>query len=134
MTLKIVRDSIDLGIVTANESAMREFYQELLGLEEVGEVPIEKVGRIIKLQCGTSVIKLFVLNDPPQADAAANHYLAVTGLRYFTIHIGNLRQVIEECRVKGVNIVNDIVEPRPGVMAALIADPDGNTVELMESA
>ena len=134
MTLKIARDSIDLGIVTTNEPAMREFYQQLLGLEDIGEVSIGKIGRIIKLQCGMSTIKLFVLTEPPEADAAAGHYLAATGLRYFTIHIGNLRETVEACRAQGVVIVNDIVEPRHGVLAALIADPDGNTVELMETA
>jgi len=133
MTLKITRDSIDLGIVTTNEAAMRAFYQQLLGLEEVGEVPIGKTGRIIKLQCGSSIIKLFVLAELPQNDAAASHYLAATGLRYFTIYIGNLRETVEACRAQGVVIVNDIVEPRPGMLAALITDPDGNTVELMET-
>ena len=134
MTLKIARDSIDLGVVTTNGPALREFYQQLLGLEEVGEVSIGKAGRIIKLQCGTSIIKLFILTEPPEADAAASHYLAATGMRYFTIHISNLRETVEACRTKGVVIVNDIVEPRPGVLAALISDPDGNTIELMETA
>lgn len=134
MTLTIAGGCIDLGIVTINETAMRNFYQRLLGLPEVGVVPIGKTGRIIKLQCGNSIIKLFVLADPPKSDVAASHYLAATGLRYFTIHIANLRESVEACRAQGVVIVNDIVEPRPGVLAALIADPDGNTVELMETA
>lgn len=134
MTLKVKDESVDIGIVTTNEAAMRGFYEQLLGLPEVGEVPIGDTGRIVKLQCGGSVIKLFVLAEPPQGDSDSGHYLAATGLRYFTIPVGNLRESVDMCRAAGVVIVNDVVEPRPGLLAALIADPDGNTVELMETA
>lgn len=134
MTLTIVQNAIDLGIVTANEAKMRDFYGRVLGLVLVGEVPIGDTGRILKLQCGGSIIKLFVLGEPPNSDTPASDYLGATGLRYFTIHIANLRDTVAACRVEDVPIVNDVVEPRPGVLAALIADPDGNTVELMETA
>jgi catechol 2,3-dioxygenase-like lactoylglutathione lyase family enzyme len=134
MTLRVAQDAIDLGIVTTNEAKMRDFYERVLGLAIAADVPISNMGRIVKLQCGGSVIKLFVLEEPPESGTPASHYLGATGLRYFTVHIANLRDSIAACRVEGVPIVNDIVEPRPGVLAALIADPDGNTIELMETA
>lgn len=134
MTLKVKDEAVDIGIVTTNEAAMRDFYEGLLGLPPVGEVPIGDTGRIVKLQCGGSIIKLFVLSEAPQDGSGSGHYLAATGLRYFTIPVGNLRESVDMCRAAGAVIVNDVVEPRPGLLAALIADPDGNTVELMETA
>ncbi|MBC2778973.1 VOC family protein [Parasphingopyxis marina] len=132
MTLEPAGGAIDIGIVTVNEAAMRSFYEELLGLPVVGEVPTG-ADRIVKLQCGSSAIKLYVLAAQPEAGSGAGHYLAATGIRYFTIPVRNLRATVETCREAGVSVVTDVVEPRPGLIAALIADPDGNTIELMET-
>jgi glyoxylase I family protein len=132
--IRIAKSAIDMGIVTRDAAPMVDFYHGLLGLPLAGEIQIPGTGRIVRLQCGDSVIKLFVLDRAPCADRPADGYLSTSGLRYFTITIGNIRETIEACRRAGVGIVTDIVQPRPGLLAAMIADPDGNTIELMETS
>lgn len=132
--MKITKGAVDIGLVTVNEPAMLDFYHGLLGLPRAGEVPIPGTGRIVKLQCGDTVLKLFVLDEAPPANRPVGGYLTATGLRYFTITIGNIREVVEACRAAGLAIVNEVVQPRPGLLAAMVQDPDGNTIELMEAA
>ena len=131
MVVKLAKDSIDLGIVTANEDAMIGFYHGLLGLPLAGAVTLPDGARIHRIGCGQSTLRLYIPPTPPRPAADAT-WSAVAGLRYCAILIDNLATVIDECARAGTRIVQDIVEPRPGVRAALIADPDGNVIELMQ--
>jgi len=131
MVVKLARDSIDLGIVTTNEDAMIGFYHGLLGLPLTGAVTLPDGARIRRIGCGQSTLRLYIPPTPPRPAGDAR-WSAVAGLRYCAILIDNLATVIDECARAGTRIVQDIVEPRPGVRAALIADPDGNVIELMQ--
>ncbi len=131
MVVKLARDSIDLGIVTANEDAMIGFYHGVLGLPLIGSVTLPDGARIHRIGCGQSTLRLYIPAATPRPAGDAQ-WSAVTGLRYCAILIDNLATVIDECARAGTRIVQDIVEPRPGVRAALIADPDGNIIELMQ--
>ena len=54
--------------------------------------------------------------------------MAATGLRYVTLTVSNLADVIEECRAAGVSVAvpAPITEVRPGVTIGMVEDPDGN--------
>lgn len=133
--MNLQKNALDLGIVTCNEAAMLEFYRDVLELPVSGEVPVSGVGVIKKLQCGDSVIKLLVLASPPAADCATtrseNGFAGAVGYRYCTLTVRDLERVVDRCRAAGRRIAVDIVSPRPGMSAAMVEDPDGNTVELM---
>lgn len=131
--VKLNKPAIDVGIVTDNEQVMIAFYTEFLGLPLVDETQLGAVGRIFKIQCGESLIKLFRPAAGIPRKNASRGYLNDSGLRYLTIHVADLNAIIAACKKNDVTVVTDIVEPRPGVKAALIADPDSNTLELMET-
>src|SRR5580658_10038225 len=59
--VEVSKDSIDLGIVVTDEKAALGFYRDQLGLEWEGELPVPG-GRMYRLKCGTTVIKLLKLN------------------------------------------------------------------------
>lgn len=126
------RPALDIGLVTGNGPAMRAFYQDVLGLTPDGEVSIPGTGRIARFRCGDSRIRIFAVDRLAPGARVTGGYLDAPGLRYFTVTIANLEAVVLACRAQAVPIVTDIVSPRPGVKAAMIADPDGNTIELME--
>ena len=131
MAALLAGDSIDVGIVTTNEDAMIGFYNGILGLPMAGEAMLPNGARIRRISCGQSVLRLYIppATVEPRPD---EHWSAVAGLRYWAMRIDNLAAVVDDCRREGATIVQDIVEPRPGVSAALIADPDGNVIELMQ--
>ncbi|BBE33378.1 VOC family protein [Sphingosinicella microcystinivorans] len=131
MAALLAGNSVDVGIVTNNEDAMIGFYCGILGLSLAGEATLPNGARIRRIACGQSVLRLYIPPSPvqPRPD---EHWSAVAGLRYCAMRIDNLATVVDDCRREGVTIVQDVVEPRAGVSAALIADPDGNVIELMQ--
>ena len=68
--MQVSKDSIDLGIVVTDEKAALGFYRDGLGLEMEGELPLPG-GRMYRLKCGTTIIKLLKLNKTPDVEAGA---------------------------------------------------------------
>jgi len=132
MTLSIVKDSIDLGIITKEPEKMLAFYRDTLGLEPEGEIPMPGGGTMYRLKCGSSVIKIVVNGKEPAAAAPPGGIRGATGYRYWTITVDNLEQSVDACKNAGYQVVVPVNEFRPGVSIAIIEDPDGNWVEFVQ--
>ena len=57
-----------------------------------------------------------------------------TGLRYWTITVSNLAAVCEKATAAGCAVPVGPIEIRSGTSIAMVEDPDGNYVELLEVA
>jgi catechol 2,3-dioxygenase-like lactoylglutathione lyase family enzyme len=134
MTLSIVKDSVDLGIITKDPEKMLAFYRDTLGLELIGELPMPGGGTMYRLNCGTSVIKIVVHGKEPAAVAAPGGIGGATGYRYWTITVDNIEQSVKACEEAGYKIAVPVTEFRPGATISMIEDPDGNWVELLQIA
>jgi|TARA_Y100000310_G_scaffold281529_3_gene302048 catechol 2,3-dioxygenase-like lactoylglutathione lyase family enzyme len=134
MALQITKDSIDLGIITKDVAAMLVFYQDTLGLEPDGEWQMPGGGHMTRLKCGTTVVKLVVNAQQPPAESPPGGIGGATGYRYFTISVSNIAEATSACEDAGYNIAVPVTEVRPGVNISIIADPDGNWVELLQMA
>ena len=132
MTLSIVKDSIDLGIITKEPEKMLTFYRDTLGLAPEGEIPMPGGGTMYRLKCGSSVIKIVVNGKEPAAAAPPGGIRGATGYRYWTITVDNLEQSVDACKNAGYQVVVPVNEFRPGVSIAIIEDPDGNWVEFVQ--
>ena len=132
MTLSIVKDSIDLGIITKDPEKMLAFYRDTLGLELAGELPMAGGGTMYRLNCGTSLIKIVVHGKEPAAVAVPGGIAGATGYRYWTISVDNIEQSVKACEDAGYKIAVPVTEIRPGVTISMIEDPDGNWVELLQ--
>ena len=127
------KDSIDLGIVVTDSAKALAFYRDTLGLEHVADMPLSTAGGTMhRLMCGTTVIKLVVLDEVPAERAAPGGIQGATGYRYWTITVSNLEEVVRQCRDAGYKIALDIREARPGLRIAMVEDPDGNWVECIQ--
>jgi predicted enzyme related to lactoylglutathione lyase len=73
------------------------------------------------------------VNDP-NAPAAPGGITGGPGYRYWTMTIDNLDDVLREVEAAGRKIVWPRREVRPGVVVAMIEDPDGNWVEFIQAA
>ncbi len=135
MPVALSKDAIDLGIVTTNGAAMLGFYRDTLGLEHEGDMPMPGgSGTMHRLLCGSSLIKIVVLDREPPARAPGGGIQGATGYRYWTISVSNIETMTETCQQAGYKVVIPVTEIRPGVRISMISDPDGNWVELLEAA
>ncbi len=133
MGVELTKDSIDLGIVVSDPEASLKFYRDTLGFDYQGEMPIPG-GVMHRLLCGTSLIKLVSLSQAPPAAAAPGGIAGATGYRYWTISVSNLDALAATCEEAGYKVAVSPREIRPGIKIAMIEDPDGNWVELLELA
>ncbi len=132
MTLRISKDSIDLGLVTDNIDAMTQFYRDVLGLPLEAVLQMPGGMTMTRLVCGTTIIKLVTFETPPAAQNPAGGLSGGRGIRYLTITVDNLEEAVRACEAAGAPVPMPIRQARPGVNIAMIEDPDGNWVELLQ--
>ena len=135
MGVALTKQAIDLGIVITDSERSLAFYRDLLGLEHVADtpMPIAGGGTMHRLNCGDSLIKLVKLNTGPTGDGSGG-IPAATGMRYFTMFVSNLEEMVAACEAEGVSVPIPITEVRPGVTIAMVHDPDNNLVEFVQTS
>ena len=131
--------SVDIGLTTRNIEAMREFYIDILGLEEVAvrEIPgdfVTQAGfgtgdlRLHALKFGDILIKLLEWKDaPPAADSVADK---LAGFRYLTFWVKDMEAAVEHLKAANVELVCKILARVPERKLVFFKDPDGNLIEL----
>ena len=119
MAMKIIKDSIDIGIITKDVEPMLKFYRDTLGLTPDGEMALGDGGRITRLKCGSTVVKLVVHGKAPPAEAPLGDIRGAIGYRYWTITVSNLEEVTTECAEAGFSIPIPVSEFRPGVRMSI---------------
>lgn len=134
MSVEVKKAAIDIGIVAKDISAMLKFYGETLGLEFEAAIPMPGGGTMNRFKVGDSVIKVIELDPAAPADAAPGGIRGAHGYRYWTITVGNLAASIEKAAAAGAKVVVPAKVVREGVTIAIVADPDGNWVELLETS
>lgn len=131
MALIPARNALDIGILVADITKSLAFYEGLLGLRKVGEMPVP-FGHMHRLAFGDSVVKLV---DPKRVPPAGTLGLTkALGFRYLTFQITNIDEVCAACEAAGIAFDIPRQELMPGVTIAMVRDPDGNVVEFVQRA
>jgi catechol 2,3-dioxygenase-like lactoylglutathione lyase family enzyme len=134
MSIKLTKDSIDLGIVVSDGEKALKFYRDTLGFDHVATTPMPGGGGTMeRLLCGTSLIKVVVPEKPLENRPARGGIQGAYGYRYWTISISNIDDVLAKCEAGGYRIVVPRRNIRPGVDIAIVEDPDGNWVEFLQA-
>lgn len=132
MTISITRPALDVGLATNNEKEMLAFYCDFLGLSVTEKLTFPNVGVLHKIAVGNSIIKLLI-RDKQLTETPNNiHYSDSIGIRWFCLEVDDLAGLVQRSKDAGYNVPMDLVELRPGVKAAMIEDPDKNTIEFFE--
>lgn len=131
MGMKAGKNCIDVGILVSDIEKSLAFYQDLLGLEKVQEMPLP-FGTMHRMAFGDSFVKLIDPKTVPAAGAAG--LTQALGFRYLTFQITNIDEVCASCEAAGVEFEIAKQELLPGVTIAMVRDPDNNTVEFVERA
>lgn len=134
MGVSLTKDSIDLGIVIRDSDKALAFYRDLLGFEHVADTPVPGGATMHRLLCGTSLVKLVKFDKVPDAANPPGGIPAASGLRYFTMSVSNLDELLADCDKAGHKIIWSKREVRPGVFVGMVEDPDGNWVEFLQEA
>ncbi len=133
MGIKLAKDSIDLGIVVSDGEKALKFYRDTLGFEYVATTPMPGGGKMERLMCGTTLIKVVVPEKELPAKAPPGGIQGAYGYRYFTISITNLDEILAACTAGEYKVVVPRRTIRPGLDIAIVEDPDGNWVEFIEA-
>lgn len=135
MGVQLAKSAIDLGIVVSDGPRAMAFYCDLLGLEHVADMPmpIGGGGTMHRVQCGDSLLKLVAFDETPPA-AVGGGIAGALGLRYLTLIVSNLDEVLASCVEADVPVVTPATDLRPGVRIGIVKDPDGNLVEFVETS
>jgi predicted enzyme related to lactoylglutathione lyase len=139
--LKIAKAGVDIGIVVADVAAQQRFYGELLGLAHMGDVPLPN-GTLHIYACGSSLLKLYAIPGAGGA-SAPGEFGSQKGLAYITLNVENIEDVLGALEKGGANILTPLSEFDAGVALpepvgrvraryAMVADPEGNRVELLQ--
>jgi catechol 2,3-dioxygenase-like lactoylglutathione lyase family enzyme len=134
VSARLQKASLDAGIVTRDIDAASRFYGGVLGLPLAGEIAIPGVGTIRRYAVGDSTLRLYRPEQlPAQADAGGD-FAACTGIRYLTLYVANIEEVLSAVDAAGFRVSVPLRDLRPGVRVAQVLDADGNAVELMHQA
>ena len=129
MPMQPAKNCVDIGIVVKDIKKSLRFYQDLLGLKKIEELPLW-FGTMHRLGFGESFVKLI---DPKKVPAGGKVGLdQELGFRYLTFQIANIDEVCQACEKAGVAFELPKKELRPGVRIAMVRDPDGNVVEFVQ--
>lgn len=120
----------EVGLVSADR-ALVDFLADVFGLEALPATDYP-VGTLHRLQSPGAVIKVMVPKQPPKP-ADGEPFLAVKGLRYLTVWTADLDGVVARCTARGGRLLHGPFAYTSDSRLAVIADPDGNTIEVLES-
>jgi catechol 2,3-dioxygenase-like lactoylglutathione lyase family enzyme len=132
MAIELAKESPDIGIVVQDAEKSLAFYRDTLGLpyERKLESPDGSVVHFLGL--GTSSLKIWQVNPVPAPRAPGGGYREAQGIRYITLVLRNIEQVVSQCSASGVTVTAPLSQPRPDLKLAFIQDPDGNNIELLQ--
>jgi catechol 2,3-dioxygenase-like lactoylglutathione lyase family enzyme len=132
MAVQLTKDGIDLGIVVSDIEKALAFYRDFLGLPYERSLPMSKTTTLHFLKAGATSIKLWELTEPPSGAGTTWPLDAQLGMRYITLSVSNLEEVVDGAG-DGVKVLMGATDLMPGVKIAMLADPDGNAVELLQA-
>jgi uncharacterized glyoxalase superfamily protein PhnB len=121
--------AVEAGLVSADRKVV-EFLVFTFGFEELPVLDFP-VGRLYRLQAGSAVLKVLVPVDRPVRRDVEPPY-ASSGVSYLTIRVSAFDAVIARVAESGGTIVSPPQELERGPRLAMVSDPDGSLIEVIE--
>jgi catechol 2,3-dioxygenase-like lactoylglutathione lyase family enzyme len=136
---------LEVGLCVSDLDRARAFYEGLLGFSFVSSIPTppeQAIGSgichsgytVVRLQLPTGErIKLFAPDSPPKRIDRGKQPLSQVGYAFITLIVADLNALLIKLATKGITPRSPgAYGLRPNVVIALIGDPDGNVVELVQ--
>ena len=125
--------SLEVGIVVRDLEATTPFYRDALGLEHVADLPLP-LGLQRRFAYGGGIVKLMQLDAAPTRSNPPGGITGdSTGLRWFTVKVTDIEEVVDRCLAAGGRVASPLVEWQPGRKVVVVEDPEGSCwIELAE--
>ena len=127
----MAKPALDVGLVSGDAQPLVAFYAGVAGLEPLDPLALPNVGTIHRLACGQSLLRILVPVEAPARDPSPS-FSATAGIRYLTLEVEDVDAAVAAARALGGRVLLAPFELRPGRRVAQVADPDGNTVGLVQ--
>ena len=117
---------------------MMDFYTDILGLTHFRDVPFSggtlfDGGTVKMFVLGDAGIKLLSFDEPLRlANPPGGLGGGATGLRYLTVEVDSVAATVDRCAAAGCSIPMPLFEFEEGAPVAVVEDPEGNWVELIQ--
>ena len=134
------------ALSVSNLERSLQFYCELLGMDHVRTIEStpekglgringlpESSARIAHLESGTLALELFEYTSPRGREVPPDRTQADLGFIHIAFISTSLIEDTEALVSKGVELVGEPVEYRPGVWVVYFRGPDGEVCELRQS-
>lgn len=116
------------ALVVRDVEAVLDFYQNCLGMEVGWTEPMDEGGTKYYLRFKHGILKLFAPDDKPEKNTRS--FLGLTGYRLLTFVLTNMTDICKELEEKGVRFLVPVQTNDDGSKWAILADPEGNYIEL----
>jgi predicted enzyme related to lactoylglutathione lyase len=127
-----VAHHIDIGIVVKDADACIPFYRDALGLKLLFDFELPTGSHMWQFAVGECVVKLVTHKETPAAANPPGGSAGGTGLRYWTMGVDDIDIAMEPIAASGAPVPLPVTQLMPGIRIAMIEDPEGNVVELLE--
>jgi lactoylglutathione lyase len=146
MAVLNMNSPLELGFCVADLDASLAFWRDGIGLTFVSDISTDERAavesgfahcgyRVIRLQLPTGErIKLFAPATKMTSGHERRRPLEQVGLAFLTLIVKDLAGTLALLAPKGIVPRSPPYELRAGVFVALVDDPDGNVVELVQYA
>jgi len=133
-----------VGLGVSNMESSLEFYRDFLGMEVLMELDVidDRIGRVIgvqnakckiaHLQLGDGILELFEYSKPKGQNKAQNVNQYDQGLIHIGFEIDGFHDHIKQLEQKGIQLLGEPVEFRPGVWVVYFYGPDGEVIEFRQ--
>jgi catechol 2,3-dioxygenase-like lactoylglutathione lyase family enzyme len=108
------------------------FYRDVLGLEYSGPLPVGEGRTLHNFRVGDAILKLIESSGRAALQPPTDELDDVAGIRWVTMDVDDIEGAIARCEEAGAPFPLPLVQRRPGLRVAIVSDPDGNRVELVE--
>ena len=121
---------IEVGLVSTDPEPLVAFYCGALGFTPTVSFTAA-AGTVRKFRAGQAGLKIFV----PLGEAQPNPVEPLgqrEGVAYFALGVDDAEAAFRRVVEAGATAVLEPVSHRPGAVAAMVRDPGGNLIELLE--
>ena len=124
---------LQVGLVPADLQRSLTFYRDVLQLPQGDTIPLGDGMALHIFNVGDAIVKVIEQPTVPATAPSAPRF-EMTGMRWFTFYLdpGDIDTAMDRCAKAGATIEMPLTEIRAGLRVSIVADPDGNSVELVE--